>query len=1350
MRPSSLTIKANKRNIALAVAAVAACFASNLLANTELDVVGGSSDLTAPASYGGTAPTATSDVTFTAAATYSPATFTVGSGLGIGTLNDLSATPITFSGTGPLTLNGGVNAVAPAGANGGNAADQLFVASGASLTDTNTPVVLIATGNFDVIGTASIGGAISGGFGFTKTGGGTLTLNSANSYTGATAVSAGTLVLAGSQTAAVGQITVGNLAGATGTLNIQAGTYPLGANAILLSNGASTTGIINQSAGAVSFTSGNALLVGNSGGTGTYNLSGGSLTTFSSTTRGVILGVNASSSATFNLSGTGVLQMTTGGNSLLEIGRSDSAANSTTDAFNQTGGTATVGILTIGGAAGGSTGVNATFSVTSGTFTANTFTVLGAAGTNAINMTIGGNATVTLPAFPTATTALGAGSTATLTLNGGTLIPLASSTAYMSGLTNAYIGNSGATINTNGLFITVGQALQNAPSATGTLTKTGTGALLLSGTNTYSGGATVSAGILDFQNVNAQPATGITTVAAAGSVGLGVGGANSFTSANIDSLYLNTFPNVTLSSGSGVAIDTTAGNFTYGTSQASSTVPLTKLGSNTLTLSAPTSNTAVLTVDTGTLTLTANNSTRSTSVNGLTTVNSGSILQLLANAGNTTGGISTVLASEQTANQPLIINSGGTLQLRSDSSVTFAGGNNFGGLGSATITIDVNQITAGNNNNTLTLAPAGFATKTTVINVTGGNGYTLALGPVTAGNTTPLTFNPTTANVTLGAVPNTVTTFAKNGAGTLTFTSSDAHTGVTTIGAGTLQIGTGATSGTLAAGAVTDNGNVAFNRSDSVTLANTISGSGSLSQIGSGTLMVTGTNTYTGPTNVSTGILQVGGGATAGNLPNNGNGGAALSNSGSLVFNRSDSILMLGAVSGAGSLNQAGGGTVTLGAPNTYSGSTNITSGTLKLAQAGTNAPAIVNGSFESPAIAANSYTYSGAFNAAQLSSFGWTPSGNNFTTGSGGPALINTSVAWAYTTPYPNGTQALSMQETSNISQSLNFTSPGLYTLTWSAEERANQVNPGLVQLDGATVYNFTAPSSTAFTNYSATVYIATAGSHTLAFAGTTTADQSYALDNITLAAAPAGTLPATTVLNVSGQSAPGGTSGTFDLGGVGQTVAGLTGGGVSGGGTTPGLVTNSGPTSAVLTVTGSGTYSGVVADGANTTGLTKSTGGTLVLSGVNTYTGPTTITGGTVDLKGGSLATGNIAISAGTLQGDSAANPGTIHFNIAGNTPDTFSNFGTLNISNLILALNVTGTQTQNSYTLETGFYQGTAFQAVTGIPAGDSIIYNPSAGTIVLSTTPEPGTLGLIGLASIGLLARRKSRARRVLPK
>jgi len=69
-------------------------------------------------------------------------------------------------------------------------------------------------------------------------------------------------------------------------------------------------------------------------------------------------------------------------------------------------------------------------------------------------------------------------------------------------------------------------------------------------------------------------------------------------------------------------------------------------------------------------------------------------------------------------------------------------------------------------------------------------------------------------------------------------------------------------SGTLGAGDVIDDAGLAFDRGDTVTVSNAISGSGELVQAGSGNLILTGTSSYTGPTLVNSGTLSVNGAIT--------------------------------------------------------------------------------------------------------------------------------------------------------------------------------------------------------------------------------------------------------------------------------------------------------------------------------------------------------------------------------------------------------------------------------------------------------------------------------------------------------
>jgi fibronectin-binding autotransporter adhesin len=95
------------------------------------------------------------------------------------------------------------------------------------------------------------------------------------------------------------------------------------------------------------------------------------------------------------------------------------------------------------------------------------------------------------------------------------------------------------------------------------------------------------------------------------------------------------------------------------------------------------------------------------------------------------------------------------------------------------------------------------------------------------------------------------------GTGTLTLTGDNTYQGGTTVSNGVVQVGDDGTSGSLGTGPITDNSALFYDLSSSVTLTNGISGTGSMAQIGSGTLTLSGINTYTGDTAVSNGVLVV-------------------------------------------------------------------------------------------------------------------------------------------------------------------------------------------------------------------------------------------------------------------------------------------------------------------------------------------------------------------------------------------------------------------------------------------------------------------------------------------------------------
>ena len=111
----------------------------------------------------------------------------------------------------------------------------------------------------------------------------------------------------------------------------------------------------------------------------------------------------------------------------------------------------------------------------------------------------------------------------------------------------------------------------------------------------------------------------------------------------------------------------------------------------------------------------------------------------------------------------------------------------------------------------------------------------------------------------------------KNSAGKLTLTGTNTYTGGTTVGSGTLQLGSGGTGGSLSTSSaisIAPGATLAFNQSDVVGQGTdfasaAITGGGSLVQAGSGTLTLSSANTYTGATTVQAGRLNLTGSLTS-------------------------------------------------------------------------------------------------------------------------------------------------------------------------------------------------------------------------------------------------------------------------------------------------------------------------------------------------------------------------------------------------------------------------------------------------------------------------------------------------------
>ncbi len=173
----------------------------------------------------------------------------------------------------------------------------------------------------------------------------------------------------------------------------------------------------------------------------------------------------------------------------------------------------------------------------------------------------------------------------------------------------------------------------------------------------------------------------------------------------------------------------------------------------------------------------------------------------------------------------------------------------------------------------------------------------------------------------------------KSGAATLTLTGTGTYTGATTVSAGTLAIGgAGVLGGGSYAGSISNAATLHFDSSATQTLSGTLTGSGAILKSNTGTLIVTSNNTYTGTLTIDAGTFQIGNGGTSGFLGNF----SAITNNASLVFNRSNDTNVGNAISGTGSLTKEGAGITSLNGANTYSGTTSIAAGTLRVGNGGT------------------------------------------------------------------------------------------------------------------------------------------------------------------------------------------------------------------------------------------------------------------------------------------------------------------------------------------------------------------------------------------------------------------------------
>ncbi|MEO8187860.1 MAG: autotransporter domain-containing protein, partial [Burkholderiaceae bacterium] len=127
---------------------------------------------------------------------------------------------------------------------------------------------------------------------------------------------------------------------------------------------------------------------------------------------------------------------------------------------------------------------------------------------------------------------------------------------------------------------------------------------------------------------------------------------------------------------------------------------------------------------------------------------------------------------------------------------------------------------------------------------------------------------------------------------------------------------------------------VVFDQAGSGTYAGVMSGSGSLTKNNAGTLILTGSNTYSGGTAVNGGTLQGNTTSLQGDIVNNA----------AVVFDQSTDGTYAAAMSGSGALTKLGAGSLTIGGVNTFSGPTAVDAGTLTVLGSMTSSIALAPG----------------------------------------------------------------------------------------------------------------------------------------------------------------------------------------------------------------------------------------------------------------------------------------------------------------------------------------------------------------------------------------------------------------------
>ena len=431
---------------------------------------------------------------------------------------------------------------------------------------------------------------------------------------------------------------------------------------------------------------------------------------------------------------------------------------------------------------------------------------------------------------------------------------------------------------------------------------------------------------------------------------------------------------------------------------------------------------------------------------------------------------------------------------------------------------------------------------------------------------------------------------------------------------------------------------------------------GSLTKLGDGTLVLTGSSSFSGPPTIQAGALQLGSGAAGGSVA------GAILNSGTLILNRSDAFTLGNTISGTGLVRKLAANTVTLTSSNSYSGGTSLEqgnlqvnaegalgSGTVTITNAGGNTRLLLGGSttLTNPIVVSGVQNPGVGNGVISVTSGTATLTGpitlNNAPTATGGMLSTSAGATLVITSPITvTGPGIDFSQRTGNVIMSgTGSTGWGVFGVTGTLSNGVtNALSTSATLLlgpSGAATYNLAGYDQTLTALRSATSATVVANSSTtsdstLTIVGGTGAFQGNIADSVfggtrkvNLRIGAGATLSLTGSTSFTGFTRI--VDGTLGLGAT-NALAGSTldmnaadvGALVFTGTVTTynvGALTGSRGIDVganTIAVGGNGqstTYDGVIT-GAG--GLTKSGTGTMILSTTQTYTGPTGVGGGTL----------------------------------------------------------------------------------------------------------------------------------------